>query len=156
MLFAFYFIQRLKAFLKPRSNFSTLDQTHRHRQAGRKSPRLKISYHCHRYEIFIKKNPTWHMHFKVGWTKGYLGLAFSDTDIPSGGFRLICIYKLTASPHSNWPLKLIDSTCCPCSFFTFPCLYLQRDLSPVLAQKDLTAQSWVLTNQRCESIVFFL
>ena len=32
VLFTFYFIQRLKAFLKPRSNFSTLDQTHRHRQ----------------------------------------------------------------------------------------------------------------------------
>ena len=67
VLFTFYFIQRLKAFLKPRSNFSTPDQTHRHRQAGRKSPRLKISYHCHRYEIFLKRYNLTHAFVVLRW-----------------------------------------------------------------------------------------
>ena len=67
VLFPFYFLQRLKAFLKPRSNFSTPDQTHRHRQAGRKSPRLKISYHCHRYEIFLKRYNLTHAFVVLRW-----------------------------------------------------------------------------------------
>ena len=44
--------------------------------------------------------------FQTGWTKGYLGLAFSNTDVPLGELFWIPLFDIDNSiyPHSLWSI----------------------------------------------------
>ena len=83
------FMQRLKAFLKPRGVFLRMIKSIVRQEI---TERLESSHYCWEYGISYSRDPYKKFvpnnapipYFKTGWTKGYLGLAFSNTDIPSG------------------------------------------------------------------------
>ena len=71
------------SFFEAKRHFSLPDQAHC--QAGNHQ-----DWKAYFITEFVPNN-TSIPYFKTGWTKGYLGLAFSNTDIPSGKFLLLTL-----------------------------------------------------------------